>query len=153
MLADAYKIASDIKNVMPDLIYDAIATIGNRKAAGLFKPKLKASMPPLKHRLSSIVERLGIYMTTDLVKYLISHTYISFKHMALVKDCLLEMTKYVDAMIYYGAEYGGNESYYYYRREPPGQTSTYDYAHRDLDGIVKAAVKCIDIIDKRVMPK
>ena len=29
----------------------------------------------------------------------------------------------------------------------------YAYAHQDIDGIVKADIKCIDIIDMQAMPK
>ena len=138
---------------MPALKSDA--TVPSTSAiVSSFKPKIKASKPPLKDRLSSVAQRLDNYMTNNIFKYLRSRNYISFKPVASVNDCMIDMTKYVTSVIdnadvYEGHSFGGQ----LWRYEPSGRRSQCVSAYRDIDSIVKAAVKCIDIIDKRVMPK
>ena len=159
MLADAYKIASDIKIAMPDLRAAAFSWLFDVRVSS-FKSKIKVSLPPLKHLLSLITQRLDNYMTNDLVKYLRSRNYTSFNDTISVNDCMIEMTKYAAAMIdnadvYTGVSVsvGGLSSHRIRRYTPPGQTRNYVYADQEIEAIIRAAVECIDIIDKRAMPK
>ena len=138
---------------MPALRSDATVPSTSAIVAS-FKAKIKASLPTLKDRLSSVGQRLDNYMTNDIFKYLRSRNYISFKPVASVNDCMIDMTKYVIVMIdnadmYEGHIFGGQ----LWRHEPSGRPSKCVSAYRDIDSIVKAAVKCIDTIDKRVIPK
>ena len=152
MLADAYKIASDIKNAMPTLRSDAVIASTSAVIAS-FKSKIKSSLQPLKHRLSSVTHRLDNYMANDLIKFLRSHTYTSFKHMTSVKDCMIEMAAYVNAVIDNADVYEGDSCFTLWRYTPPGQINSYVCAYQDIDNIAKAAIKCIDIIDKHVVRK
>ena len=152
MLADAYKIASDIKNAMPALRSDATVASTSAVVAS-FKSKIKASLPQLKHRLSSITQRLGNYIKNDLTKRLRSHARLPSNDMTLVNDCMIEMDKYVVAVIDNAGVYEGNDVSRIWRYTPASQTRNYVFAHEDIDDILKAAVKCIDTIDKRDMSK
>ena len=92
-------------------------------------------------------------MTNDLVKFLKLHTYISLKHVSSVKDWILKMTTYVDVVIDNADVYKGGYGNWICRYTPPAQYFSYVSAHQEIDIIVKAAIKCINIIDKRFMPK
>ena len=138
---------------MPALRSDAMVPSTSAIVAS-FKAKIKASLPPLKDRLSSVAQRLDDYMTNDIFKYLRSRNYISFKPVASVNDCMIYMTKSVTVMIdnadvYEGHSFGGQ----LWRYEPSGQKNKCVSAYRDIDNMVKAAIKCIDVIDKHAMPK
>ena len=90
-------------------------------------------------------------MTSDLAKYQRSHASLSLNYMASVKDCMLEMTKHANVMIDNADAYSGG-GIYIGRLALPGQRGSI-YAHQDIDYLVRAAVKCIDIIDKHVIPE
>ena len=78
---------------------------------------------------------------------------LSLEYMTSVKDCMLEITTNVDAVIDIADEYEGDYGNFIWRYTPPGQYSSYVWAHQDIDSIDKAATKFIDIIDKHSMPK
>ena len=92
-------------------------------------------------------------MTNDLPKNLRSHASLPSNDMASVNACMIEVAKYVDAMIGNAGVYEGNSVGLIWRWTPANQTRNYVLALEDMDDIVKAAIKCIDIIDKRVIPK
>ena len=152
MLADAYKIASDIKNAMPALKSDSMVASTSAVLAS-FKSKIIALLPPLKYQLSSITQRLDKYMTNDLVKHQISGASLLFNDVTSVNDCMIEMAKYVYFVIDNADVYEGNSVGLIWRWTPASQTRNYVFAHEDIDDIVKAAGKCIDVIYKRVIPK
>ena len=92
-------------------------------------------------------------MTNDIFKYLRSRNYISFKPVASVNDCMIDMTTRVDVVTDSADVYEGAALLRIGRRTPPGQNDSWIFAFGDIDNIDKAAIKCIDIIDKHVMPK
>ena len=150
MLADAYKIASDIKNAMPALRSDSM-TIPSRSVVASFKSKIKTLLPQLKYRLSLITRRLDNYIKNDLVEILGSYASLSLKHVTSVNDCMLEMVTFFVLVIENADVYRGSGRGAIYRDyTPPGQYSRWIYAHQDIDYIDKAAIKCIDSI---AMPK
>ena len=75
--------------------------------------------------------------------------------MTSVNDCMLDMIGHFDAMIGNIDVYEGDDagSYCIYRYTPPGQGSSCVMAYGETDDIVKAAIKCIDIIDKHTLRK
>ena len=133
MLADAYKIASDIRQAMPDA-YD--------KDISQFKSKLK-SLHPIKKTLASISQKFENYMTNDLVKFITSRNYTSFKHMISVNDCISDIIKYVGIKI----DNAGVHDEGSYAIERKTSTRSYAYAEDDIDKINMAAVKCVNIVD------
>ena len=93
-------------------------------------------------------------MKNNLTKHRRSHARLLVNYVTSVNDCMLEMATYVDIMIYNIDVYESNRGWRICRNyTPPGQRGSYIYAHQDIDNINKAAIKCIDIIDKHVMPK
>ena len=151
MLADAYKIASDIKNVMADLRFDA-NTIPTSSGVASFRLEIKSSLPPLKHRLSSITQRLNNFIKRDLTKFSRSHASLSLDCMT-VYDYISDMVKYVNVMIDNADVYTSDGYSPLWRYTPPVQTSSYVMAHYDIADIAKTAIECIDIIGKLVIPK
>ena len=91
-------------------------------------------------------------MTNDLTKLRRSRASLLLGYLTSVNDCMLEMIYYVAVMVDNAGAYSGG-GIYTWRLPLPGQRGSYIYAHQDIDNINKAAIKCIDIIDKHVMPK
>ena len=141
MLADAYKIASDIKQATTKLI--------NEVSSASFESKIKTSLGPLKQRLASMRKRFANFMVKDLVKFLISHTYVSFRHMTPVNDCIIDMIKYVDVMIDNADKYYYDDEFTTRYSSEVGFVDTYE----DFDNIDNPAIKCIKIIEKQRKPK
>ena len=68
---------------------------------------------------------------------------------------MIEMIGHFDAMIDNADVYEGDDdgAYCIYRFTLPGQGSSCVMAYDETDSIVRAAIKCIDIIAKHDMPK
>ena len=137
---------------MPALASDAIVYPTSALVAS-FKSKIKASLLLLKHRLSSITQRLDNYMANDIFKYRRSLYRLTLKHLKSVNDYMIDIIKYVGVMIDNADVYEGDDVDWIWRWTPPGQTSHRVFAHQDINRIFKAAIKCIDIIGKHTMPK
>ena len=149
MLADAYKIASDIKNAMPALGFYAIVPSSSATVTS-FKSMIKASLPSFKHRLSSIKQRLDDYMTNDITNHQISGAGLSLIYVTSVNACMLEMAKYGGIVIDNADEYQGDADRRTWRLTPSRKCV---YACKEIDDIDRTAIKCIDVIDKHVMSK
>ena len=126
MLADAYKIASDIKEAKPDLRFLNLL---------LDKSKLKAYCLSLKMPLISICDRFDTYTANE-----------SSSRMTSVSEYLLKMITYVDVMIDNSDVYfdDGSKFYSILRRTSPRKAAI---AYDDIENIHEAAVDCINIIE------
>ena len=92
-------------------------------------------------------------MTSDLTKHLRSHASLLFDCMISVKKRMLAMTKYVHIVIDNADVYESSNDDRIKRYASRGQNRNCVYASTDIYHIDKAAVECIDIIDKHAMPK
>ena len=140
MLADAYKIASDIKQATPSLRNDT-----NVES---FKTKI-VSVQPLKQSLASIRHRFDICMPKNLVKLAKLRKYENIKHMMAVNECISDMIKFVDIVIDNTDVYDQMQGYI--RRKISSVSNS--NSNIDIGNIQQAAIKCIDIIEKHNKPK
>ena len=92
-------------------------------------------------------------MTNDLVKLRRSRARLLLDYVISANDCVLEMIASVDTMIDNADVYEGGDASTIFRYTQSDQGRSYVRAYQDIGFVVEAAVKCIDIIDKRVMPK
>ena len=82
------------------------------------------------------------------------HARLLLDYMTSVNDCVIKMTVCVNIVIDNADVYVGNGSMFggqIKRHAPPGERIY--YASTDIDDIIKAAIKCIDIIDMHAIPK
>ena len=79
----------------------------------------------------------------DVVKHLRSSNYASIKHVASVQACIPDMIVYVDVMIDNADVYYGSIGTVF-RTSSSGFVSASD----DIDNIDRAAIICVEIIEK-----
>ena len=133
MLADAYKIASDINQAM---------SILNTSDLEYFKSELKI-LGSLKQTLISIGHRFDNSMPKYLCMFAKSRKYESIMCIISANDCLPDMIRHIDLMI-------DNADAYYYsiyhdivRDLPKVGESLAEY---DIDQIMEVSIECIDAI-------